>query len=181
MPLSAGAVFCRNGSKTDATSGSMLRMMATCLARRRHSQAHKALLAILMLVDASAAADTVIHRCTQSDGTVSFQETPCAEPAEDDDGRDDDNDKDIAEPAPVDNVLDFVNPFDEAASPPVADRAEVPVPLSRDREECEETTRDAIDAIDAEMRNDAYNEEQGREYLAKLLELTRQLRACKQL
>jgi hypothetical protein len=42
-------------------------------------------------------------------------------------------------------------------------------------------TRDAIDAIDLEMRQTTYTREQGREYLAALLELTEQLRACKQL
>ena len=156
-------------------------MMATCPARRQHSLARSALLAILMLVDTSGAAETVIHRCTQSDGTVSFQETPCPEPSENENSADDGNDKDAAEPAPVDDLSDFVNPFDEPASPPLPDRPEVPIPLSQDRAECEETTRDAIDAIDAEMRNDAYTKEQGQEYLAELLELTRQLRACKQL
>ncbi len=45
----------------------------------------------------------------------------------------------------------------------------------------EKTTRDAIDAIDLEMRGNAYTKEQGEEYLAELLTLTRQLRACKQL
>ena len=42
-------------------------------------------------------------------------------------------------------------------------------------------TRDAIDAIDVEMRQTSYSQEQGEQYLADLLDLTRQLRACKQL
>jgi hypothetical protein len=57
----------------------------------------------------------------------------------------------------------------------------VPGPVSQDRAECEKTTRDAIDAIDLEMRETAYTKEQGEEYLAELLVLTQQLRACKQL
>jgi len=42
-------------------------------------------------------------------------------------------------------------------------------------------TRDAIDAIDLEMRETTYTKEQGEEYLAELLVLTQQLRGCKQL
>ena len=38
-----------------------------------------------------------------------------------------------------------------------------------------------IDVIDFEMRENAYTKEQGQDYLAELLSLTRQLRACKQL
>jgi hypothetical protein len=53
--------------------------------------------------------------------------------------------------------------------------------LSQDRAECEKTTRDAIDAIDLEMRETACTKEQGQEYLAELLALTQQLRGCKQL
>ncbi len=56
----------------------------------------------------------------------------------------------------------------------------VPVTPSQDRSECEKTTRDAIDAIDFEMHK-AYTKDEGRRYLAQLLELTQQLRACKQL
>ena len=43
------------------------------------------------------------------------------------------------------------------------------------------TGRDAIDAIDLEMREQAYTKEQGESYLAELLALTQKLRACKQL
>jgi hypothetical protein len=53
--------------------------------------------------------------------------------------------------------------------------------VSQDRAECEKMTRDAIDAIDLEMRENPYTKEQGEEYRAELLALTQQLRARKQL
>lgn len=113
-----------------------------------------------MLVCTSVTAETDIHRCLLEDGTIAFQETPCPEPAED----------------PDDSI--------EAETPPAEDelpQPTLPEPLSQDRAECEKTTRDAIDAIDLEMRENAYTREQGRDYLAQLLALTEQLRACKQL
>jgi hypothetical protein len=42
-------------------------------------------------------------------------------------------------------------------------------------------TRDAIDAIDLEMRENPYTKKQAEDYRAELLALTQQLRACKQL
>jgi hypothetical protein len=77
--------------------------------------------------------------------------------------------------------FDFVNPFDEPANPPTPSEPKLPEPVSQDRAECEKTTRDAIDAIDFEMRETPYTKEQGEEYRAELLALTQQLRACKQL
>ena len=138
---------------------------------------------ILMLAGASAAADTEIHRCLLDDGTIAFQEMPCSERAVNaNDGSESDESHSAGEtPAADDDVFDFVNPFDEPASPPATAETELPEPVSQDRAECEKTTRDAIDAIDLEMRETAYTKEQGEEYLAELLALTRQLRACKQL
>jgi hypothetical protein len=141
--------------------------------------------AILIFAAANAAAETKVYRCSLEDGTIAFQEMPCAEPAEDaNDGSETDanqnagNDK---EPAAGDDAFDFVNPFDEPESPPASTKPVRPEPVSQDRAECEKMTRDAIDAIDLEMRNTAYTKEQGQEYLAELLELTRQLRDCRQL
>ncbi len=140
-------------------------------------------LAVLVFALASVSAATEIHRCTLEDGTVAFQEMPCAEPAvssgesseaaasgSEHESRDD-----------VDDVFDFVNPFDEPAGTPVPSEAALPAPPSQDRAECEKTTRDAIDAIDLEMRQNSYTQEEGQEYLQELLALTRQLRSCKQL
>jgi hypothetical protein len=84
-------------------------------------------------------------------------------------------------PAADDDVFDFVKPFDQPATPPTPSETKLPEPVLQDRAECEKTTRDAIDAIDFEMRETPYTKEQGEEYLAELLALTQQLRACKQL
>jgi hypothetical protein len=136
-------------------------------------------LALLVLPGVSVAAETVIHRCAQEDGTVAFQETPCAGPASEGE-RDDPGQSAEEEAAPVDESFDFVNPFDVAEQASVGGEPERPSLPSQDRVECEKTTRDAIDAIDLAMR-EGYTDEEGREYLAELLELTQQLRACKQL
>ena len=138
---------------------------------------------VLMLAATSAAADTEIHRCLLEDGTIAFQETPCPEPAAvANDGSDPGEDYGAGEdPAADDDVFDFVNPFDEPVNPSSTAEPTLPEPVSHDRAECEKTTRDAIDAIDLEMREHAYTKEQGQEYLAELLALTQQLRACKQL
>jgi hypothetical protein len=137
---------------------------------------------VLMLAAASAVADTEIHRCLLEDGTIAFQEMPCSERAVGtNDGDESDDGRDAGENAAADDEFDFVNPFDEPASPPAAAETTEPGPVSQDRAECEKTTRDAIDAIDLEMQETAYTREQGREYLAELLALTRQLRGCKQL
>jgi hypothetical protein len=139
-------------------------------------------LLVLMLAAASAAADTEIHRCLLDDGTIAFQEKPCPEQAADaNDGVESGESHAAGEDPAADDAFDFVNPFDEPASPPAAAEPTLPEPVSQDRAECEKTTRDAIDAIDLEMRETAYTKEQGEEYLAELLALTQQLRTCKQL
>ena len=138
---------------------------------------------ILMLAGASTAADSEIHRCVLDDGTIAFQQKPCSEAtASADDSSEVGESKSAGETTAVeDDVFDFVNPFDEPASPLPPSEPDLPEPVSQDRAECEQTTRDAIDAIDLEMRASPYTKEQGEEYLAELLALTQQLRACKQL
>ena len=139
--------------------------------------------AIMMFAGSSVTADTEIHRCLLDDGTFAFQEMPCAEPAADaeDTGEANESRSDSGTPVADDDVFDFVNPFDEPAGPAKPEEKALPEGLSKSGSECEKTTRDAIDAIDLEMRENDYSTEQGQEYLAELLELTRQLRACKQL
>jgi hypothetical protein len=138
---------------------------------------------VLILAVASAAADTEIHRCLLDDGTFAFQEVPCSEPAA---VANDDNESEEHRGAEEDVAADesgvsFVNPFDQPANPPADAEATVPEPMSPDRAECEKMARDAIDAIDLEMRETAYTREQGQEYVAELLELTQALRLCKAL
>jgi hypothetical protein len=138
---------------------------------------------VLILVGTGVTADTEIHRCLLEDGTIAFQEKPCSEPAAntDDGSKAGERRSDSGIPAADDDVFDLVDPIDETASPPTPFEPTLPEQASKDRSECEKTTRDAIDAIDFEMRKNAYSKEQGQEYLADLLELTQQLRACKQL
>ena len=115
----------------------------------------------VMLVGTSVSADTEIYRCALDDGTFAFQEKPC--------------------PAPVEKVEKPADPPAKRDEPLAKPEATLPQPVTQDRAECEKATRDAIDAIDLEMRQAAYSKEQGQEYLAALRVLTRQLRACKQL
>ena len=141
-------------------------------------------IAVLLFASAGAMANTEIYSCLQDDGTVAFQQMPCPAPAagDDDDGNEIGESPEASElPAADDDALDFVNPFDEPASPPPPAEADLPEPVSLDRAECEKTTRDAIDAIDLEIRENPYTKEQRDAYLAELLELTQQLRACKRL
>lgn len=136
-----------------------------------------------MLAQAGGVADTEIHRCSLADGTIAFQEKPCARTVAggDDAGEESRSPDDRGASAMRDDAFDFVNPFDEPAASPMASEGTQPEAPSQDRAECEKTTRDAIDAIDLEMRTATYTREEGQEYLAELLELTQQLRACKQL
>ncbi|MEL7185904.1 MAG: hypothetical protein AAFN50_05640 [Pseudomonadota bacterium] len=119
----------------------------------------------LLLVAYSAAAETEIFRCAQADGTIAFQEMPCSEIEEKQ-----------AEPAPQD-----LAPISEVPVSQVPVEEPLPPPASKNRSECEKAARDAIDAIDLEMRSKSYSKEEGQAYLAELRVLTRQLRACKQL
>lgn len=160
------------------------RRRCSCSSRRppdRHG-ARAASIALLILVSASAVAQTEIYRCVQEDGTVSFQETPCPEPASEAGA-----DEQASTPAPVEDPAvpaddPFASPFDETDEPVVETRpAEPRLPLpSEDRTECEKLTRDAIDAIDLELQK-GYSEEERQAYADELLRLTRQLRACKAL
>ncbi|MGI9203300.1 MAG: hypothetical protein ACR2Q3_04795 [Woeseiaceae bacterium] len=141
-----------------------------------------ALLTLLTLVAASVSAQTEIHRCLQEDGTIAFQEMPCPEPARITDDQDvkGGDQLDAETTVPADSYSDFVNPFDAPENVSVIPDTESDRPVSQDRATCEKTSRDAIDAIDLEMR-EGYTKEQGERYLSDLLVLTKQLRACKQL
>lgn len=130
-----------------------------------------------------------IHRCIQDDGTVAFGETPCpaADPPEAGDEADEktigSEGVDRDDTTASDGFFDFTNPFDEPpADEPEAEAVPAAPPElpSEDRVACEQTTREAIDAIEVQMRT-GYTPEEGQAYLADLLELTTQLRACKEL
>lgn len=139
-------------------------------------------LTVLMLAGTSVTADTEIFRCALEDGTFGFQELPCPEADPQGDGSDDLVEDQIGNDTPVtDDAFNFINPFDEPVNPPTPVEPAPPNPVSQDRAECEKMTRDAIDVIDFEMRGKSYTKNEGEQYLAELLVLTRQLRACKQL
>ena len=120
---------------------------------------------------ARADAGDEIYRCALADGSVSFQELPCtnASPAED-----------KTEDAPTeadDDPQDVDNPFDSAdADEPEARDA----PPSANRSECERETRGRIDAIFSALESRP-PKARAAELLDEAMQLTRQLRACKQL
>ncbi len=134
---------------------------------------------LLLCAGSLASAQTDIHRCVQADGTVAFQETPCPEPEVADDTA-----EKATEPAaiPVEDSFDFESPYDSEDPAPVTEAPpyDLPADLATDRATCEKATRDAIDAIDAKLQQ-SDNAQEDRKYLDELLELTRQLRACKAL
>ena len=132
------------------------------------------------LASMQAGAETEIYRCALEDGTTAFQEMPCEQPAPTD--AVDATVPPAAESMPAgDDFFDFVNPYDEPRDITVPAQPELPGPVSQDRDECIDQTRAAIDVIDAKLAEDAASAEDSRAQLAELLELTRQLRACKAL
>ena len=131
---------------------------------------------VSILIAANSAADTEIHRCLLDDGTMAFQETPCPEPADPTD-----EGSESGESRSASDSFAARNSLDQSESPPTDVGPTTPETVTQDRAECERKTRDAIDAIDIEMRETAYTKERGQEYLSELLALTQQLRACKQL
>lgn len=123
-----------------------------------------------------------IFRCPQADGTVAFRGMPCEEPAAAD-GSDRDSHSDAAAGSDTEagnDPMDFVNPFDTPDSAVLRSSSDESSPPSQERAACEQETRDAIDAIDVEMRK-GFTEAEGEAYLAELLELTEALRNCKTL
>lgn len=112
----------------------------------------------------AAYAQAQIHKCTDADGGVVYSQLPCkdAEPA--------DNNA-TEEPEPVESS--------EPESVVVATDQETTRSDESDesRAACKKRHRDAIDAIDAEIRRE-YSPEKDGEYKQRLLDLTRKLRAC---
>ncbi len=105
---------------------------------------------------------------------------PCAEPNSNEENRESSDENDIDDRAADDHYFDFTSPFDETEDPPILAQPETATLPSQDRAACEKTTRDAIDEIDLEVRK-ADTKEKRLAYLAELLDLTQQLRGCKQL
>jgi len=133
------------------------------------------------LASTGALADTEIYRCVLEDGTMSFQESPCSEPALDTEAGNGQDSDDREAAVAGEGTFDFVNPFDEPEPSQLPSEPVQHELASKDRSQCENTTRNAIDAIDLEIRESTDANQARHAHLAELLELTRQLRACKQL
>lgn len=139
--------------------------------------------ALLAGFGTGAAAEPDIYRCEQVDGTVAFQQLPCRPtPVVQPDAR-------PAETSQIDAAAETPPAASDAT--PAADSAppgstdddtseRAPVPVSGNRADCEKSTRDAIDAIDAELQA-SVDTDKDRARLDELLELTQRLRMCKQL
>ena len=136
---------------------------------------------VLVLVCNAGLADTEIHRCLLEDGTVAFQEMPCPEPAPPGEkAQEAGNEGEGRAEAAANEPPAGSSPAEEQAGQGRPAGPQAPESVSKDRGECEKAARDAIDAVDLELREDATGERR-RDYLAKLLALMEQLRDCKQL
>ena len=133
---------------------------------------------VFALIPVTAVAQTEIHRCAQADGTVAFQETPCPDPERAPVDSEPAIDAGSMPPANEDFV--FTSPYDEPNNQAEPSRTDTPAPVTQRRDDCEQQTRDAIDAIDLELQQEVGADQRER-YLDRLLELTAQLRACKTL
>jgi hypothetical protein len=98
-----------------------------------------------------------IYKCEGDDGNLIYQQTPCAkeEPVKADAPD---------EPEVIVTSTPTLEDEDDARSPEFV-------------AQCKKKYRDAIDEIDAEMRQ-GYSSEQGEAYRQRLRILTEQLRAC---
>ena len=103
-----------------------------------------------------------IHRCTDAEGSIVFQQKPCAEP----------------KPAQQEKENQAPTAEVEASTEEVVARTEPSEPKSSELvAQCKKKYRDAIDVIDAELR-ERYTPEQADDYKQRLRVLTEQLRAC---
>jgi hypothetical protein len=117
---------------------------------------------LLLVFSPLAQAD--VYRCTDAEGSIIFQQTPCAEP----------------EPEPEQEKAEEAAPTAE-----IERIVDEPVARTEPRQEkspelvaqCKKKYRDAIDVIDAEMR-ERYTPEQADDYKQRLRVLTEQLRDC---
>lgn len=109
-----------------------------------------------MVLCTDAAAE--VFRCESPESGIVYQQTPCPEPEPEPE------ESDEAEPMAQDSSAE---PAQEAA--PERPSAEV--------EACKKPYREAIDAIDLEIKN-SYSPEQREYYLGRLKTLTDQMSAC---
>jgi len=117
-----------------------------------------------------------IYKCTDDDGNLTFQQTPCAvkKPVEEKAEEMPALAADAAEQGMVEStqVTEVAESVNKDTGPLTGDTRQ-----TERAELCKKKYRDAIDAIDAEMSQD-FSTEQGEAYRQRLQVLTKQLRAC---
>ena len=123
----------------------------------------------LLLLSMPALAQSEIYKCVDADGNLTFQDSPCPEPAAESE----------AEPASEPTVAEPAS-VPAAAAVPADGVSYVPVASNRSAtevEDCKDPHRDAIDEIEAQMLR-GYSAEQGESYKQELRALTDAMRAC---
>jgi len=126
----------------------------------------------MLIVALATAAHAEIYKCTDEDGNVAYQQTPC--PVEV-----------VKETAATEEADDSVVEVEESEYVPESSfelqPAETNTPSSRRSDEplevCKKRYRDQIDEIDAEL-GASLSAAQAAAYKERLLVLTKQLRAC---
>ena len=123
---------------------------------------------MILLLGATATAQTPIHQCKDADGNVVYSQLPCKdeEPAQQEEEMPDAADPPVSQSPPL-IPLEFAPPDDAQAASASAEGSAA----------CKKRYRDAIDEIDAEIRRE-YTPDKDAEYKQRLLALTRALRAC---
>lgn len=129
-------------------------------------------LLFLLAVVLAPVAHAEIYKCTDENGNVSYQQTPCpAQKPEEPQATDDEASQ------PVEPLQDEYVP--ESTPEPQASEAQVRSSRQpgESLDDCKKRYRDRIDEIDADIRT-TFSPEQGGAYKEELLALTKQLRAC---
>ena len=123
------------------------------------------IVASLCLLD-TATAQTEIHKCTDTDGGIVYSQLPCAP-------------QKSVEPEKTepDVKAETAQPVSAKRELPVTEIPQEKPESEANRAACKKRYRDAIDAIDAEIRRE-YSLEKGEQYKQRLLVLTRKLRQC---
>ena len=127
---------------------------------------------VLLTVALAPAAHAEIYKCTDEHGNVAYLQTPCPIEVAEEPADADDADDPVAAAEEVEDITEFLpEPRPAEANVPSSRRPDEPL------EACKKRYRDQIDEIDAELRT-SFSSAQADAYKEKLLELTKQLRAC---
>ena len=109
---------------------------------------------------------TEIHKCVDAEGGIVYSQLPCTDhkPAD-------------METPKTSEVTESVLPEPAANDVLVSDDPQEDAGAEARKQACKKRHRDAIDAIDAEIRSN-YSREKDADYKQRLLTLTRKLREC---